>query len=542
MSGETLVSNPNLLLQVSPDGDVRTLSTNGPYLPTVHPDGPLVVEEDSGDGVNGVLTTVDIGYGGGGRRWPLTGRGGVPVVLEDGSIVAVTSTIVLEPYSIALTINRAYLDGHIETTPIAGCPWWVCWDFDPTHPGLALPNGKGGYLIQFNDRTNADPSILGVDANGQITGITNMWLGTTQLVIGETSAMAIGPLPFWANAYNLDDIVNNHALQTHLGLMQSITLEGSPMGGAGWMPPVGDCGNSYAGWDTWVDLGDCAGPQPVIDITSVIAEPGGGFTVSLSDGSVISSNPQLEALDPAFLQPRWDGSYIGTGANNALMNLSPGAHGAVFANSPFPGYGANQSGSAAATPRRGIFVGGRRVPTSNLVSEDYYHTYIRIAPTNQARWQTVQAGDPVCGGGSCFDTKNSRFANPGDLFATISAHPSDKLGIFRPSLLLAQTNDPDELNALIAETDWEKLQVSVVVEDIIIAALFKYHSNYQLKDPLPYFVYPTLGVTYYNSNSYTKGLLDIVHLAPPRFTTRDAPPRHYYPGWKIPVPNDAFNR
>ena len=157
------------------------------------------------------------------------------------------------------------------------------------------------------------------------------------------------------------------------------------------MPPVGDCGNSYAGWDTWVDLGDCAGPQPVVDVTSVIAESGGGFAVSLSTGEVVSSNPQREALNLANLQPRQDGSFIGTNQGNQVTNIVTGASRIFKApDSPFPGFGYGFSGEAAAT----VWVDNKSDGDVVVKDEDCDQPFVTVQRKRQYRARPIDGVKP----------------------------------------------------------------------------------------------------------------------------------------------------
>lgn len=139
-----------------------------------------------------------------------------------------------------------------------------------------------------------------------------------------------------------------------------------------------------------------------------------------------------------------------------------------------------------------------------------YHTAIRIAPENQAKWKS--------------DDSFKADRNGGRRYATLSAAPG--LGT-----LVSEVNRDTDRGPQEGEASFD---VCFADEDALIEKLLGMDSKFP--SYLPYGYFPEKAwLPLYNSNSYTAGLIDATGLPRPKL-----PNNLSFPGWNTPVPSKRF--
>lgn len=144
----------------------------------------------------------------------------------------------------------------------------------------------------------------------------------------------------------------------------------------------------------------------------------------------------------------------------------------------------------------------------------FSHAFLRLVPADQDTWLRKE---PTAFARSEF----------GVHFATVGAGPSGLTGgkLVKGIDRTHDVTDPAWLN--------DRLDVSVDQENDVIQRIFTAYNNYH--NDLNYMAFPRPG--YYNSNSYTSGLLDAAGLNKPSNIASTA-----FPGWDQPVPPSEFGR
>jgi hypothetical protein len=162
-------------------------------------------------------------------------------------------------------------------------------------------------------------------------------------------------------------------------------------------------------------------------------------------------------------------------------------------------------------PRLGIFVKGQ------FVIAPFFHTSLRIVPRNQTRWAR---------------TPGFHLDSAGNWFLTIGAESSTNNC---SGDLVSDLNRPSDLNTDIL-IYLERLPYPSNDEEAIVQRLLESDTNYT--DSLAYACNPRRDDIFYNSNSYTHGLINRVELPSP-VTTEVLRPVHL--GWSKPVSADEFD-
>ena len=470
----------------------------------LHPDGPLYYV----DGSN--LVSLDIGLGGGYSAL-LPGVGGVPTVLEDGSVVV--PSVTMNPATFYLTFLRP--DGSTSSQTMAALP--PGFNFSSAYK--AVPNSQGGFFVELN---GPPALVVGVDGTCTVTGFAvlgDAW-GDISVDGDDGTAIATSYVTYW-NEPNYGG-----GAKRHLGMAEVLSASGNQAASASFYPPTGSCGylyNGVVGTEGWYYNGDC--DQPVISVTSVVAVSG-GFIVSLSDGSVSGPGDGFGQIHMSHVEPRGTDTVVGSPVSGGLQEVSASA---TTLSTGFQASGSPQFDNAAFNPWQGIWVKGC---TAALVTP-YNHTAVVLVPRSQDLWRKFKQQDqPIFVN---IDPKSKSY------FATIGAASDLLLGLTCGGHLKSDINrGPDISEPPRSSLEYELVWYPPAVENQLIKTLLDLDSKYN--DLLSYDCFPTASSTGYNSNSYVNGLLQAAGLEAhfPLFFGNTSFSINGYPGWTKPVPAENF--
>jgi hypothetical protein len=439
---------------------------------------------------------------------------GIPTVLEDGRIalpVHVTNT--------GLTQDKVQL---VVVAPDAGPAVRTVWESpaavllqdgtwakppaDAVTPYKAVPNGRGDILVAWS----AVHATLG-GAGNPASAYVGLIRGDGQASVSLSEVGGIWGIP---GRYPFGDLVvaEDRVIATAYRLFEQqneavasqLTLTGSIVSQDAWSVPEGQV------------------PQ----LPTFLAAAGGGFVVSLSDGTMGGPDPMFSQMRLAKAQYASAGNWLGA-KNSALTSLAGPSM--VEANSVWSTpQGGKQLANSATRPGVGVFAKGQPVFLQ------YFHASIRIVPRQIDLWIGRRP--------DVFGPLAKRFPDQGapapvdafgNYFGTLGAE-SSLPGLQSCSGFL-ESNFNRERDVAALTLDLERLAYSSLRENQLIEQLLNLDAQYD--DNLLYECFPDPGTEEYNSNSYASGLLKAAKVPEPRFPVKQS---DWYPGWLKPVPEDAF--
>ena len=402
----------------------------------------------------------------GGCEEPRFFGAGTPTIFPDDSVVVPVATGLKrwtnqhDSWDATITVVRLKPDQTVETYVVD------CGPVGSIFPFKAVPNGLGGMVVGYDRWNFWGPDwqrALGflLDANGQKVGFTFALYGVMwkDLILEENGWLTA----ISATAWEAGVPGSNRGIQR--------------------IAATGGLGNL-----TILDEG--------VGVTSIQAAPGGGATISYTDGTVTSPVPQFFEMGMAHARALTTDVFVyyERGARIAVVRTDIIRE----PNSVWPtGLGGRGSANAAGSPGRGIFVKGHTVQPAPM----FKHTSIRLAPRNQYKWKVEELDWFM------------HFTNVdtfGNYFATLGAAATlpECLGYLRSDINRhADVHMPYD--------DLEPLVYLPIFEDKIIRQLFEADNRFP-DETLEYMCVSGFP-NQYNSNGYIHGLLKALELPVPLF-------------------------
>lgn len=295
-----------------------------------------------------------------------------------------------------------------------------------------------------------------------------------------------------------------------------------------WLELVGQAGMALTFDDEWramdVATGDIKWASPLMNLAVLGARPDGGLaTLDVSTGELKMTDNvgNIESAQPFGLD--WRAVHDGAGwigRRNGELTSVVGEFSDATRWAALNGNGPRQL--ALREPGVGIFGKTHLAFPFPFDSVRYRHVSIRVAPRDWHEW--VTRGIELRG--------TDEFGNA---FFTIGAGSnSTDTNVRCDGTLVSELNRVADVNT----APWDPLEPLAyppAQENALIQALLDRDRAYP--DDLPYACRPEENPGYFNSNSYSHGLLNAVGLPVPRFPERWPT---LAPGWQTPVPRGKF--
>src|SRR5262249_15819909 len=214
------------------------------------------------------------------------------------------------------------------------------------------------------------------------------------------------------------------------------------------------------------------------DVTSMVAEAGGGFVTGLSTGQIIGSDASYDAIRLTPASPAAEGSWVGMNVGGDIAGIAGPR--LVRAETEWGEIGAQQRMNQARLPAMGIWVKARYL---QRVYTPFVHTCLVVVPALdfQSRHEHLP-GNGVSGGSDWFVHKvPSEFGTLPSYLSTGSVMSATIGSTHEESVLGDEINESNDVAMPPVHETPARLEVPTHLEEKVIRTLFELSENYYEK-------------------------------------------------------------